>query len=188
MLLGVFMEGTEVNRFSVCYVPEVCLGEVRGHIKECLNFLARRQLKLTIFWQRFLRREEVEALVSNSLSKQKGLSVLKKPIFQKQIQTIKQIATLSVRWGKNKAIRRNGGGEGFSVPSKGNAWDPSCIMISKREKKTGILLSRTPVWGNKWVWIFSVETRPLECGFHKVANPCWESSPWEGKWSCRKSH
>ena len=36
---------------------------------------------------------------------------------------------------KNKARRRNWGGEGFSVPSKGNVWDPSCIMISKKKKK-----------------------------------------------------
>lgn len=86
----------------------------------------------------------------------------------------------------------------FSVPSKGHAWDPLCIKTSKRKKKKkagilrkkkpGILLSRTPVWGNKWLWLFSAETRPLESGFYKAANPCWESSHWEGKLRYRRSH
>ena len=58
----------------------------------------------------------------------------------------------------------------------------------QEEKKAGILLSRTPVWGNKWLWLFSVETRPLESGFYKVANPCWESSHCEGKLGYRRSH
>ena len=57
-----------------------------------------------------------------------------------------------------------------------------------RKKKPGILLSRTPVWGNKWLWLFSAETRPLESGFYKAANPCWESSHWEGKLRYRRSH